>query len=90
MLPVTAEHAPRSHAFVVNKTCILGGRFEPPQVQPLDHQALRKRLLSSLSGQTIRIPNLAPLFKHWPTKTNTEVHRMRDDIRDWLNWYDVL
>ena len=51
----------------------------------VDHQAERKRLVSDLRGQTIRIPDLAPLFKHWPSKTNPELARLRLDIRDWLN-----
>jgi hypothetical protein len=51
----------------------------------IDHQAQRKKLLSSLRGKTIRIPDLAPLFQHWPAKTNPELARMNSDVHDWLN-----
>lgn len=71
----------------------VGTTFSPPfrpgalsnnQLQ-LDRQTQREKLLASLRGQTVRIPHLAPLFKHWPTKTNPEVDRMRIDIRDRLD-----
>jgi hypothetical protein len=50
-----------------------------------DHQAQRKAVLASVRGQTIRIPELAPLFEHWPTKTNSDINLMRLDIREWLD-----
>jgi hypothetical protein len=53
----------------------------------IDHQAQRKALLASVRGQTIRIPDLAPLFEHWPTKTNKDINLLRTDIRDWLDAY---
>ncbi|KAF2642484.1 FAD/NAD(P)-binding domain-containing protein [Massarina eburnea CBS 473.64] len=51
----------------------------------VDHQTERDTLLASLRGQTIRIPDLGPLFTHWPTKKNSEVDRMRTDITEWLD-----
>ncbi|KAJ4359463.1 uncharacterized protein N0V89_000017 [Didymosphaeria variabile] len=51
----------------------------------IDHQAERKALLASVRGQTIRIPDLTPLSKHWPTKTNPHIDLMRVDIREWLD-----
>lgn len=45
----------------------------------------RKILLASLRGQKIRVPNLKPLFQHWPTETNQFVDPMRQDVRIWLN-----
>jgi hypothetical protein len=50
-----------------------------------DHQAERTRLLSSLRGQTIHIPDLAPLFSHWLTKTNPALHHLRLEVNDWLH-----
>lgn len=50
-----------------------------------DNQVQRKKLLASLRGQTIRIPNVAPLFSHWPTKVNPELERLRVDVQEWLN-----
>ncbi|KAF1954078.1 terpenoid synthase, partial [Byssothecium circinans] len=47
----------------------------------------RKQLLASLHGQIIRIPDLAPLFAHWPTKTNPELDTIRTHIRDWIDAY---
>jgi hypothetical protein len=49
------------------------------------HQAQRKKLLSSLRGRTIRVPDLVPLFQHWPTKANSELAQMNVDVHDWLN-----
>ncbi|KAF2824416.1 hypothetical protein CC86DRAFT_408494 [Ophiobolus disseminans] len=46
-----------------------------------DHQAERNALLSSLRGQTIRIPDLVPLFKHWPTKTNSGLDRILHELQ---------
>src|SRR4051812_4908001 len=48
---------------------------------------VRKNLLASLRGQTIQVPDLRHLFRNWPTKTNPEVDRMRQDIRQWLDKY---
>ncbi|KAF2008972.1 terpenoid synthase [Aaosphaeria arxii CBS 175.79] len=51
-------------------------------------EAIRDTLLLSLKGQMIRIPNLKPLFRHWPTQTSPHVDRLRGDVKDWLN--DIL
>jgi hypothetical protein len=50
-----------------------------------DHQAERIRLLSSLRDQTIHIPDLVPLFSHWPTKTNSALDHLRLEAQDWLH-----
>jgi hypothetical protein len=69
-----------------------GTTFTPPYIEALsddqpqlEHQTQRERLLASLRGQTVRIPDLTPLFELWPTKTNPEMDRMRTDIQAWLN-----
>lgn len=54
----------------------------PTQEQTEDH---RKELLASLRGQKIRVPNLKPIFEHWPTKTNDCLKEMDKDIRRWLD-----
>jgi hypothetical protein len=63
----------------------LDGGKSSSQHRGIDHQAQRKRLLSSLRGKTICVPDLAPLFQHWPTKTNPDLARMNADVHDWLN-----
>jgi hypothetical protein len=50
----------------------------------LDLQKQRNTLLSSLRGKTIHIPDLKPLFQHWPTKTNPELNQLRIEVGDWL------
>lgn len=52
--------------------------------EEIDHQQELRKLLSSLRGQTIRIPDLAPLFSHWPTKTNVDLDLLRNEVQDWL------
>jgi hypothetical protein len=44
----------------------------------------KQRLLSCLRGQTISVPDLAPLFWHWPTKINPALNRLRREVGDWL------
>ncbi|KAF2008694.1 terpenoid synthase [Aaosphaeria arxii CBS 175.79] len=51
----------------------------------LENQFHRRKLLASLRGQTIRVPDLKPLFSHWPTKTNDGIDQMRQDIHKWLD-----
>ncbi|KAH8704346.1 isoprenoid synthase domain-containing protein [Phaeosphaeriaceae sp. PMI808] len=66
-------------------TTLTKPRRKNPSENVIPHQAERKALLASLRGQTIRIPDLTPLSKHWPTWTNPNINLMNDDIRDWLN-----
>ncbi|CAI6339886.1 unnamed protein product [Periconia digitata] len=47
--------------------------------------AERNQLLAKLRGQTVRIPNLAPLFAHWPTKTNVHLNTIRTDTKSWID-----
>jgi hypothetical protein len=56
----------------------------PSNSQP-DQEDQRETLLSSLRGKTLHIPDLAPLFQHWPTKTNPLVDRLRVDVQEWLD-----
>ena len=50
-----------------------------------NHQAERTKLLTSLRCQTIRIPDLIPLFSPWPTKINPELDHLRVEVRDLLH-----
>jgi hypothetical protein len=56
----------------------------------LDLKKQRNALLSSLRGQTIRIPDLKPLFQHWPTKTNPDLDHLRTEVNDWLKRWETL
>lgn len=47
-------------------------------------QAERRKLLASLRGKQLRIPNLNPMFQHWPSNTNPDVDLMRQDVQQWL------
>jgi hypothetical protein len=47
-------------------------------------QAERRKLLASLRGKQLRIPNLKPMYQHWPSNTNADVGRMRRDVEKWL------
>ncbi|KAJ4380715.1 hypothetical protein N0V86_004076 [Didymella sp. IMI 355093] len=47
-------------------------------------QAERRKLLASLRGKKLHIPNLKPMFDHWPSKTNPSVQPMRQDVQEWL------
>jgi hypothetical protein len=59
------------------------------QLQPgtEDEELHRRRVLTSLRGLTIRIPNLALLFQNWPTKVNPELDRLRIEVKQWLDRY---
>ena len=35
--------------------------------------------------EKITIPDLRPLFQHWPTKLSEHVDPMREDIQQWIN-----
>jgi hypothetical protein len=86
MFPVTVEQTPQHSLLTSGPKLPQSCGFEAFSQDALqDSQQQRKTLLSSLRGQTIHVPDLTPLFKHWPTKTNPELNRMRADIRDWLN-----
>lgn len=86
IMSATVDQEPHSshysHGAAFSSPC----RVEPhPNIVVVDHQAQREKLLTSLRGQTIRIPDLAPLFQHWPSNTSPHIERMRIDIHDWLN-----
>jgi hypothetical protein len=86
MFPVTVEQTPQNSLLTSGSNLRQSCGFEAfSQDVQQDPQQQRNRLLSSLRGQTIRVPDLTPLFKRWPTKTNPELDRMRADIRDWLD-----
>ncbi len=63
-------------------SCSTGATSLPSYLQTQDQ---RKTLLASLRGQQIRVPDLKPLFEHWPTKKNESIDDMRQNIQQWLD-----
>jgi hypothetical protein len=85
MVPAIVDQKPSSshHSYGADSALF---RVDPlSNLVVVNHQAQREKLLASLRGQTIHIPDLTPLFQHWPTKTSPNLERMRVDIHDWLN-----
>jgi hypothetical protein len=50
-----------------------------------NHESQREKLLASLRGQTVHIPDLKPLFQYWPTATSPHLQRIQDDVCGYLN-----
>lgn len=49
-----------------------------------EDQNPRQRLLESLRGQELHVPDLQPLFKHWPQSVNPNLDRLRKDVDERL------
>ena len=45
---------------------------------------LRQKLLNSLQGCNLYIPDLQALLEHWPQYVNPELERLRKDIAERL------
>lgn len=43
-----------------------------------------ERLLISLRGQRVVLPDLDGLFQDWPTKVNPNLSRLRQELDIWL------
>lgn len=52
-----------------------------------DTKLRRESVIVSLRGQTLRIPNMAPLFEHLPRKVHPELERLRIEVKEWLDMY---
>lgn len=50
-------------------------------------QSARQRLLTSLKGATVTVPNLQRLFRSWPQGVNSEVDRLNEDVERKLKSY---
>ena len=44
----------------------------------------RQRLVESLHGRNLHIPDLQGLLSHWPQYVNPEIERLRQDVDERL------
>ena len=48
-------------------------------------ETARQRLLSSLRGQTLVLPDICKFLEHWPQYINPEIERLREEVDDRLS-----
>lgn len=50
-----------------------------------DTPMTRKHVLQVMRNEKLRIPDLAPYFCHWPSRTHPELEKLRVNVEDWLD-----
>ncbi|CAG8949918.1 hypothetical protein HYFRA_00004248 [Hymenoscyphus fraxineus] len=79
MLRVSLFLITRNHKMGLILSKLFRWPFQPQAVH--DSQATRQKLLASLQGATVTIPNLRGLFNNWPQDVNPEVERLDEDVQ---------
>ena len=46
-------------------------------------------ILTALHGQSIVLPNLNAILDGWPREVNQNLDRLRQDVDQWLDRYDI-
>jgi hypothetical protein len=86
MYPSIVDNLPPNfHHSVGAKISTVQRIYSPPNSLGQHPQAQREKLLASLRGQTIHIPDLKPLFQRWPSATSPHLQRIQDDVCGYLN-----
>ncbi|QKX52974.1 uncharacterized protein TRUGW13939_00045 [Talaromyces rugulosus] len=63
-----------------------------PSLSPIsttETRVTRKQVLAALRTQRIPVPDLIPLFSHWPSKVSPELDKLRKDVDTWLNTFSL-
>lgn len=53
----------------------------------VDEETSRQRLLGSLTGQDLHIPDLQPLLSSWPQYVSPQLERLKKDVDEKLERY---